>query len=442
MTFLWSIFGFIIAISLLVTVHEYGHFWAARRCGIKIERFSLGFGKVLWAKKDKYGTEFALSAIPLGGYVKMLDERQETVPSNLKKYAFNHKPLWQRMFVVSAGPLANFLLAIVLYTAMFMLGVPNVRPVIENIQAHSIAAEAKIPKRVEIIEVDGEAVQDWESINMLLASKIGQEKVRLTLRSEEGYLPTEHTLNLSHWHFDTEKESAVSSLGLEPVRTKILMQLSKVNPNSPASEAGLQEGDTLFQANGAEFNWQEFAQLVKKGVPFKVQVQRHGEKFGVMLYPKKKDGRFILGVAPKIEEIAPEYRNILQYDFIDATKKGIEKTVQLSWVTLKVIGKLFTGDLSLKNLSGPISIAKGAGVMVQIGFVYYLGFLALISVNLGIMNLLPLPVLDGGHLVFLTLEGIQGKPLSEKTQQTAYRVGASLLLTLTIFALFNDFLRL
>lgn len=446
MTFLWSVLGFILAISLLVTVHEYGHFWVARRCGVKITRFSLGFGKVLWSRCDKQGTEFVLSAIPLGGYVKMLDERQEIVPEHLKPYAFNYKPLWQRACIVGAGPIANFLFAIVLYAGVFMMGIPNVKPVIASVIPHSIAEVAHLPTGKEIIAVDGESVEDWQTIHMLLATKVGQEKLMLTLQDPSSQQKRTYELDLRHWQFEPEKQSVLTSLGIEPVRTKVMMQLSKVTENSPAERAGLKVGDKIFHPNGEDYAWQAFVEQIRKGEPIQLQVVRNAQPFLVQLTPEKvqltpeknEQGDYVVGVAPILNEVLPEYKETLTYPLWQSVRKGVEKTVQVSYLTLKVLGKLLTGQMSVKNLSGPISIAKGAGVMVQVGLVYYLAFLALISVNLGIMNLLPLPVLDGGHLVFLGFEAIRGKPLSEKTQQFAYQIGASLLFILTVFALLND----
>ncbi|PJG81880.1 sigma E protease regulator RseP [Caviibacterium pharyngocola] len=443
MSFLWSLVSFLIVIGVLVSVHEYGHFWAARKCGIKIHRFSIGFGKVLWSRIDKHGTEFAVSAIPLGGYVKMLDERNEDVPDELKSQSFNSKSVAQRAFVIIAGPAANFFFAILAYWAVYSLGIPSVKPVIAEVRQDSIAAQAMIQPNSQIMAIDGSRTPDWETINMLLATKMGNENVDITLSPFGSQIEQHKTLNLRNWRFDPDKESAFTALGMIPVRTKIEMTLSKVVENSPAESAGLRIGDKLYTAEGAPMQWQSFVNTVKEGRPFSFQIERDGTFLTKTLVPQQNEkGKWYVGVSPTFHPIADEYRTELKYDILDALQKGIEKTAQLSWLTIKVIGKLFTGDLSLTNLSGPVSIAKGAGMSSEIGFVYYLSFMALISVNLGIMNLFPLPVLDGGHLVFLAAEAVKGKPLSERVQQIAYRVGAALLLALTVFALFNDFLRL
>ena len=443
MSFIWSLGSFLIVIGVLVSVHEYGHFWAARKCGIKVHRFSIGFGKVLWSRVDKHGTEFAVSVIPLGGYVKMLDERNEEVPENLKSQAFNNKSVLQRAFVIAAGPIANFLFAILAYLMVYSIGIPSVKPVIAEITPHSLAEKAGIEPYSQIMAIDGTSTPDWESINMVLATKMGDEKVTLTLLAPSATnIEQKRVLDLSEWRFEPEQETAFGALGIVPVRTKIELTLSKVADNSPAQQAGLLVGDRIYYQN-EPMKWHDFIDFVNKGDSFDIQILRNGELFNKVITPTRNEkGKWFVGVAPTVHPLSDEYRTELKYGFFDAFVKGVEKTCQLSKLTIQVIGKLFTGDLSAKNLSGPISIAKGAGASSEIGFVYYLSFMALISVNLGVMNLFPLPVLDGGHLLFLAIEAIKGKPLSEQMQNIAYKIGAGLLLILTIFVLFNDFLRL
>ncbi|TCP94967.1 site-2 protease [Cricetibacter osteomyelitidis] len=444
MSFLLSLASFIIVIGVLVSVHEYGHFWAARKCGIKVHRFSVGFGKVLWSKTDKQGTEFALSAVPLGGYVKMLDERNETVPEHLKSQSFNSKTVVQRAFVSVAGPVANFIFAVLAYWVVYLVGIPTLKPVIAEVKPDSIAARADLPLNSQIIAIDGSSTPDWETVNMVLATKLGNDQVKVVLAPMNLGYEEEKTLDLRNWTFDPEAESAFGSMGIVPVGNKVDMTLSKVIDDSAAAQAGLKIGDKLTALNHQSISWQQFVQGIQKsnGQPLLITVERNGQQMDFTLTPQKEDNRWAVGVAPTFVPVADEYRTELKYGILEALQKGIEKTGQLSLITLKVIGKLFTGDLSLNNLSGPISIAKGAGMSSEIGFIYYLSFMALISVNLGIMNLFPLPVLDGGHLLFLAAEGVMGKPLSERIQEIAFRIGAVLLLMLTAFALFNDFLRL
>ena len=238
MSFLWSTVSFLIVIAVLVTVHEYGHFWAARKCGVKVHRFSIGFGKVIWSRTDKQGTEFAMSAIPLGGYVKMLDGRNEEVPETLKSQAFDHKTVAQRAFIIAAGPLANFLFAIFAYFLVYSIGIPSIKPVIDEVRPQSIAAMAKIQPNTQITEIDGVSTPDWETINMLLATKLGESKVDLTLVEFGSNIEQHKTLDLSNWTFDPEKQSAFGSLGIVPVRSKVDMILSKITENSPAEKEG------------------------------------------------------------------------------------------------------------------------------------------------------------------------------------------------------------
>lgn len=442
MSFLWSLASFIIVIGVLVSVHEFGHFWAARKCGIKVHRFSVGFGKVLWSRTDKYGTEFAVSAIPLGGYVKMLDERNEEVPPELRSQSFNSKTVLQRAFVIAAGPLANFLFAILSYWVIYSVGIPSVKPVVEQVSPQSIAAQAKLPPHTQILAIDGTESPDWETVNMLLASKLGNDEVVLTVTAFGEDRPKEVRLNTQGWRFDPDKETAFRALGMVPVGRKVEMTVTNVVENSAAAKAGLHIGDEILQADGSAFPWQDFVAAVQQGKQLDLRIQRDNQQFPLRLAPEWKEDKYVVGIAPTFIPLPEQYRTELKYDMLAALQKGVEKTVQLSLLTIKVIGKLFTGDVSLSNLSGPISIAQGAGVSSQIGLMYYLSFMALISVNLGIMNLFPLPVLDGGHLVFLAAEGIRGKPLSVRVQEICYRIGGALLLTLTAFALFNDFLRL
>ena len=278
---------------------------------------------------------------------------------------------------------------------------------------------------------------------MLLATKMGEPNVEITLSSFGSNVEQQRTLNLTNWTFDPEKESAFEALGIMPMRPKVEMVLSKVVQGSPAEKAGLQIGDKILKENLTALPWQDFIKQVEQGESFSIKVERNGETLDKIITPvRNQSGKWFVGLSPTFVKLSDEYRTELKYDILDSLQKGIEKTGQLSVLTLKVLGKLITGDLSLNNLSGPISIAKGAGASANIGLVYFLSFMALISVNLGIMNLFPLPVLDGGHLVFLAMEAVKGKPVSERVQSICYRIGAALLLSLTVFALFNDFLRL
>ncbi|GKX55330.1 protease RseP [Leminorella grimontii] len=449
MSTIHTIVVFIIALGLLVTVHEFGHFWVARRCGVKVIRFSIGFGKALWRRTDKKGTEFVIAAIPLGGYVKMLDERAEEVEPHLRSQAFNNKTVGQRAAIIAAGPLANFLFAVFAYWLVFIIGVPTLRPVIGDITPQSIAAKANISAGMELKSVAGIETPDWSAVRMALLGQIGDKQIEVTVAPFGSSVEQKKTLDISNWAFDPEKESPIQTLGFMPKMPQVEPVLDVVQPDSAAQRAGLKQGDRLLKVNGKDVGqWQDFVKLWQSspGQPIELVVSRAGENQTIVMTPDVKtldDGSKIgfAGISPKVIPLPEEYQITRQYNVFSAVYQAASETWQLTKLTAKMIVKLITGDVKLKNLSGPISIAQGAGVAASYGLVYYLMFLAIISVNLGIINLFPLPVLDGGHLAFLAVEKVTGKPVSEQVQDYSYRVGAILLVLLMGLALFNDFSR-
>ncbi|MBV7387059.1 sigma E protease regulator RseP [Pasteurellaceae bacterium TAE3-ERU1] len=444
MNFLWSLASFFVVISVLVFVHEFGHFWAARRCGIKVLRFSLGFGKVLFRGKDKLGTEFVVSLIPLGGYVRMLDSSAAPVPAYLSQYDYKQKSVLQRAFVIAAGPVANFLFAIFAYWVIFMVGIPAVKPVIGQVAPESIAARAELAPDMQIRAIDGETVHDWNDINMLLTAKLGKPAVKVSVANVDSEQLRDRTLDLSQWRYDPQKEAAFTALGITPVHNEVQLVVSKVTDNSPAQRAGLKVGDEILTINNQTLDWQGVVRIIEENLnrTLDVAVLRHGERLNLAITPElNKQDKAYIGFAPTVKPLPEKYRSELKYGMLEALWHGVEKTWQLSMVTVKLVGKLITGDISLKNIGGPIAIAQGAGISSEIGLLYYLSFMALISVNLGIMNLIPLPVLDGGHLLFLAVEGVRGKPVSERVREIFFRIGATALLMLTVFAVFNDIIR-
>ncbi|MDC9592582.1 sigma E protease regulator RseP [Xenorhabdus sp. IM139775] len=454
MDILWNLAAFIVALGVLITVHEFGHFWVARRCGIYVERFSIGFGKVLWRRTDKQGTEYVIALIPLGGYVKMLDERVGEVAAERRHMAFNNKTIGQRAAVVSAGPIANFILAVFAYWLVFVIGVPSVRPVVLDVKPNSIAAQAKILPGMELKAVNGIETSDWNAVRLAMVGNVGATSVSvdaLPLNTIGGFQENsvQKTLDLRKWTFDPAKQDVLLSLGIMPVVPRLSSQVEKVYPASAAEKAGLQSGDRIVKVNGQDVDvWHTFSSFVRKNpnIPLKLDVARAGGMISLSLTPevrKLSNGREegFAGVELKIIPLADEYKVIQQYGPFSAIYEAGDKTWQLMKLTVNMIGKLIVGDVKLNNLSGPISIAKGAGVSADSGLVYYLMFLALISVNLGIINLFPLPVLDGGHLLFLAIEKIKGGPVSERVQDFSYRIGAILLVLLMGLALFNDFSR-
>lgn len=448
---LWNLSSFIIALGILVAVHEYGHFWVARRCGVIVEKFSIGFGKSLWSKTGKDGTEYSISMIPLGGYVKMLDERVDDVPEELKKHAFNNRPLWQRSAIVAAGPIANFLFAVVACWLAFMIGVTALKPVVGHVESNSIFSQAGIESGVELKFISGIKTSDWEAVNMAIVSHIGDETMSVTYSDNENIgVDVTKRLDLKDWAFDPEKDSPMLSLGFVPYRPALTLDVANVGASSAADNAGIMVNDRLYSINGKVLTeWQEVVDAIQANPNQAVAlvVLRDGMKVSVSLTPDSKEianGKIIgfAGVSPIYEAWPEGYRYEKQYGPVVALGKAIEKTGNIIDLTLAMTKKLFTGDVALNNLSGPISIAKGAGATAEYGLVSFLGFLALISVNLGIINLLPLPVLDGGHLLFFAIEGITRKPVSEKIQEIGYKVGTAMIMSLMAVALFNDFMRL
>ncbi|KAA8996104.1 sigma E protease regulator RseP [Affinibrenneria salicis] len=450
MNILWSLAAFIVALGILITVHEFGHFWVARRCGVQVERFSIGFGRALWRRRDRQGTEFVIALIPLGGYVKMLDERVDTVAPELRHLAFNHKTVWQRAAIVSAGPIANFLFAVIAWWLVFVIGVPGVRPVVGEILPDSIALQAEITPGMELKSVDGIETPDWDTARLALIGKIGDGEVTIETAPFGSDRLTRKTLDLRDWHFDPERQDPVTSLGIIPRGPQIESVLTQVQAGSAAQNAGLQVGDRIVKVDGLPLTrWQTLATTIRDnpGSDILLEVERGGASLTLTLIPASKSasrGRIegFAGIVPKVTPLPEEYRMLRQYGPFNAIYHAGEKTWQLMKLTVSMLGKLITGDVKLNNLSGPVSIAQGAGVSADYGLIYYLMFLALISVNLGIINLFPLPVLDGGHLLFLAIEKLKGRPVSERVQDFSYRVGTILLMLLMGLALFNDFSRL
>ncbi|MDE1327966.1 sigma E protease regulator RseP [Vibrio aestuarianus] len=448
---LWNFISFIIALGILVAVHEFGHFWVARRCGIKVEKFSIGFGKSIWSRVARDGTEYSLSVIPLGGYVKMLDSRVDDVAPELKPFAFDQKPLWKRAAVVGAGPAFNFFFAIFAYWLVFLIGVPAVKPVIGDITPQSIAAQVGLESGMQIKAVSGVETLDWESVNMGLIGHIGDEQLTLTVSSSDRIgLEEIKTLDLHSWNFNPETESAMGALGFKPFVPEISHTLTNVSQGGAGEKAGLQVGDTLIQANGVKIEqWQQVVELIQSNPSraIALTVERDGQPVKVKLIPDTRElpqGKTIgfAGIAPKVAEWPESYRFELQYGVFESVGRAVEKTEQVIGLTISMLKKLVVGDVGLNNLSGPISIAKGAGATADYGLVYFLGFLALISVNLGIINLVPLPMLDGGHLLFFAIEAIIRRPVPEKVQEMGYRIGGAIIFSLMAVAIFNDFTRL
>jgi len=448
--FVWNLLSFVIALGILVTAHEYGHYWVAKKNNVRVLRFSVGFGKAIWRRVDKEGTEFVVSIIPLGGYVRMLDERVDDVLPSEKHLAFNNKSVYQRIAIIAAGPGANFLFALVAFYFMFMIGVPSVKPVTGTIVEKSIAGQAGMTDKLEIISIAGDKTATWSAVNLALVSQIGEPSIAIEARSTDSVSTQVYQLDTRSWKFDPDKSNVIASLGLAPYRTEIYTELAVIADDSAGKRAGLQAGDLIVSANGIDVRnkWNEFSKIIQENPNNEVaiSVERKGELLSLFATPgemKSDEGtRGYLGVSPKTAPYPQEYLFDEQFGPIAAIGKSFERTWQLIVLSFEMIGKLITGDVSVKNLGGPISMAEGAGTSAGFGFVYFLGFLAFISINLGIINILPLPVLDGGHLVYYLIELLTGKPVPEKVQEAGFKFGALALLCIMSIAILNDLSRL
>lgn len=446
--FLRNAGAFIVALGILVAVHEWGHYYIARLCGVHVKRFSIGFGKPIWSRVDKHGTEFALAAIPLGGYVRMLDERVDEVPPELAPQAFNNQSVGKRMAIIAAGPGVNFIFAAIALYAMFLIGISTIKPVIGEISPDSIAARAGLTSNMEIVAVGSRQTEDWEAVNLELMSYIGQDAIPVTVTSADDS-PQQRILDIAGWNFDPDSESPLRSLGIVPFRPGATLNVAYVAEGSAASAAGLQQNDEVVALDGQPVTaWEDLVAQIKDrpGEDVVIKVNRAGQTYDLSATigrrdtPEGQDG--YLGVSPFAEPWPEGYVFTHQYGLLDALGKAVDKTWRLMTLSVEMIGKLVTGDVSVKNLSGPIAIAQGAGNSAGYGLVYFLSFLALISVNLGIVNLLPLPMLDGGHLMYFTIEWLTGRPVSEQVQEWGFRIGAMLLFTIMSIAIFNDITRL
>jgi len=450
MGILWDLLFFIIALGILVTIHEYGHFWVARKLGVKVLVFSFGFGKPLLQKVGKDGVLYYLSAFPLGGYVKMLDERdtENPVAEEDKDRAFNRQPVWARMAIVLAGPAANFILALFLYSGMYLMGIQGISTEIGEVPMGSIAAQAGLQKGDYIKSVDGQSVVVLHDVTKSIAKRMGEKgQIHLSVQPMRGTSSKQISLNLANWKLDDEKPELLHSLGIYHPLEQRSVEIASVAEGKPAAEAGLKSGDIIKAIEKQQINrWNDIRlELAEIGTgKFTIEVDRAGElmSFSVVITSadKKDKERGTIG----IKGVLPDYSKYLlvqQYGLIDSISLAYDETLNMVALSAGLFVKLIKGDISTKSLSGPISIAKGAGSTASMGMATFIGFLAMISVNLGFINLLPVPMLDGGHFLYFAIEAIKGSPLSEKVQEIGLQVGMMLVFALMAIAVFNDFAR-
>ena len=454
MTILISIVSFLVAIAVLVGIHEFGHFWVARVLGIKIIRFAIGFGKPIWThkSKDKDHTEYVLAAIPLGGYVKMLDEREGDVKEEEKHRAFNTQPVWKRFLVVLAGPMFNFFFAIAAFAAIQMMGVNSEHPFIGEIDSSSAAAQSGFEAKDKIIAVNDIATQSQQQVRLTLLNEyLKDPKLTIHVETQSGS-KAERILDLSNVALLADEGDYFKKTGVEfwqPSHSTLIMGVA---PDKAAFNAGVLEGDKLVSVDGNSVVTTEyFANYINShaGKSVELVVEREGLNKKLLLTPQltEIDGntRGMIGVSLARKYSEEDIKSLLfvrEAPFFEALKNGVVETWDMSIMTLKVMGRLITGEASLKNISGPITIANYAGKSALIGFSAFLTLLAIVSLSLGVLNLLPIPVLDGGHLLYYIIEVVKGSPVSERVEAIGMRIGMSLVGVLMVVAIYNDIGRL
>ncbi len=448
MEIIQSIIFFIVAIGILVTVHEFGHFWVARRLGVKVLRFSVGFGKPLLMRKAGDGTEYTLAAIPLGGYVRMLGEQDDEINETNRHQAFNHKPLIVRTAIVSAGPLLNFIFAIMAYWLIYTVGLPGQIAMIGEITGDSIAAQAGMKADEQIIRVNDTQTPDWTTANdALLKAVIADTGLDIHTRTDSGGL-RRYRLSLTDRAELINDNGLVSNLGLKPWRPPVW--IGEVTAGGPAHKAGLQQGDLIISADGQEIhNWTQWVRYISErpGRAIHIIAERHTGQKELTVIPERvhTDGRDTgrIGVHGHIpEEIRRRHYVEVSYNPLVAVAEAVEQTWDLSILMVRMLGRMIVGEASYKNISGPITIAHYAGLTAELGWLEYVRFLALISISLGVLNLLPIPMLDGGHLLYYAIESVRGRPLSDEAMATGQQIGLIFLIMIMGLAFYNDFGRL
>lgn len=451
MNVLISLIAFVIAIGVLVTVHEYGHFWVARRLGVKVLCFSMGFGRPLWQRVGADGVTYQICALPLGGYVRMLDEREGEVPVEARHLAFNRQPVGTRIAVVSAGPAANFVLAMALYWLMLLIGVMGLRPIVGDVVPDSPAAQAGFGAGEEIVSVAGEPTATWQQVNLAFVdAALDDEVVTVEVRSEDGR-HRRLELELADVGALDEPAGLLKQLGLNRYSPTLPAVIGEVRDDGAAAAAGLRHGDRILSAAGQDIDdWDDWVEVVRAHPQQTIQVvvEREGRIREIALTPAARQGSDderigYIGAAPVVPE-GFEERLYTRYSLgpLAAFSAAVARTWDMSVLTLRMMIKMVQGEVALKNLSGPINIAHYAGQSASLGLVPFLGFLAVVSVSLGVLNLLPIPVLDGGHLMYYVIELVKGSPLSERAQIVGQQLGLVMLVLLMGLAIYNDLARL
>ena len=476
--FLQTVLALLVTISILVTIHEFGHYWVARLCNVHVIRFSVGFGKSIYVKKgrqpvyeeqptyDKEGnlvpertrsneplapTEFTIAAIPLGGYVKFLDEREGYVPDDQIHLVLNRKTVWQRIAIVSAGPIANFLLAIAAYWMLFASGVTGVIPVLGELDPESAAARAGLKQGHEIVAVDGKAAKTWSEVNLGLFDRLGETgEIVLTVVEPGSYdAQSNYNVPVTQWLSNSDSPVPARDLGLVVQLPEFPAVIGGLNDDGRATAGGVEVGDEFLSVDGVSvMDWPHLVDVIQASPEqtLKIIVLRAGQTMKIDLTPKgiERDGSILgfIGASPQPVSFPPEMLRETRYPIYSAWMPAAVKTWEVTLFTLASIKKMIVGAISPKNLSGPITIAQVASATAENGFESFVGFIALLSISLGVINLLPIPILDGGHLVYYFIELIAGRPVPERVQAWGFQMGTFLIMGIMMLAFYNDLTRL
>jgi regulator of sigma E protease len=443
---------FILALGVLITVHEFGHYWVAKKLGVKVLRFSIGFGRPLWMKRvGPDQMELVVAWLPLGGYVKMLDEHEAPVAPEERARAFNRQRLWKRAAIVAAGPLANFLFALLAYWFVFLVGVEGLKPVVGKVLPDSIAAEAGFEPGDEILRIDGRPVASWDQRRLYLFRKaLDREPVEVLVRSADG-IERVRVLDLSQLPARAVDSALIErGLGLFPRLPEALPVVGAIESGSAAARAGLVPGDRITAVDGESVDsWAELVERVRAspGQRLRLTIERAGQRQELDIVPDRleQDGRAhgYIGVRPRLSELPPEMRVTVRLGPLAALAEGVASTWSMSVLTVEMLWRMLMLEVSTENLSGPITIAQYAAYSAKVGFIPFVMFLAVISVSLGVLNLLPIPVLDGGHLLYYGIEAARGgRPLSPRAMAFGQRIGIAILAGLMVLAFYNDLVRL